>query len=551
MKPSTVAALGLLQASQSAAEYVWPSKWDYLEDVMNLQTGYIRQGFIDAVSPCSFGTNIAGRQNAAEWLRTAYHDMSTHDASSGTGGLDASLMFELGRDENIGSSFNNTFGFMKNYYSTKTSMSDLLGLSVIAATTMCGGPDIQFRPGRVDATEAGPMGVPKPEEDIDRHTEIFAKAGFNTTDMITMVACGHTLGGIHGANFPEITLDTSEGQVSRFEGDNNSTSFAEFDNVVITQYLDGTTENLLVVGTNDTTNSDKRVFAADGNETMNALADAEVFQAKCADILGRMIDTVPSTVTLEEPLQPIDIKPYVTALALNGNGTISFEGRIRVRVSPGADRSSGDLEAHLTFADRAGTNTSAVIATTHPTLKGGTSTGLFGEIFSWYEFATALDASRGISKFHVHLTTPSTGATTVHDNGGRGFPVDDAVLYQRPQSCLNITIVDGAMDLTVVAAVRADRAEDDEKEEALLTLELVHKVPRQGVIVPALEVRPTAFERTAVEKRSGYVLFRAHTPIAADSWSTTFDVVLGEGDARTAVEDQKTTLLTEETCAAL
>lgn len=134
-----------------------------------------------AVNPCSFGTNVAGRQNAAEWVRTGYHDMATHDAAAGTGGLDASILFELDRDENVGSAFNNTFGFLSNYYNIRASSSDLLALAVVTATYRCNGPKIPFRAGRIDATEAGPLGVPKPDEDVETHTSRFATAGFNTS----------------------------------------------------------------------------------------------------------------------------------------------------------------------------------------------------------------------------------------------------------------------------------------------------------------------------------------------------------------------------------
>lgn len=39
------------------------------------------------------GTN---RQNAAEWLRTAFHDSASHNAAEGTGGVDASIQYETG-----------------------------------------------------------------------------------------------------------------------------------------------------------------------------------------------------------------------------------------------------------------------------------------------------------------------------------------------------------------------------------------------------------------------------------------------------------------------
>ena len=66
---------------------------------------------------------------------------------------------------------------------------------------------IPFRGGRIDATEAGPPGVPKPEEDLKTHTATFAKNGFNVTEMIGLVACGHSIGGVHHTNFPEIAPD--------------------------------------------------------------------------------------------------------------------------------------------------------------------------------------------------------------------------------------------------------------------------------------------------------------------------------------------------------
>ncbi|KAI0016374.1 heme peroxidase [Xylariomycetidae sp. FL0641] len=539
----SLAAVGLLQASRAAAEYVWPDKNDELEDLMFLQSGYIHNGFIDEVNPCSFGTNIKGRQNAAEWVRAGFHDMITHDAAAGTGGLDASIIFEKNREENPGDFIDNTFGFTNGFFSPKASAADLLALTVVTAVYSCNGPKIPFRAGRIDATEEGIMGVPQPQEDLDTQTQRFATAGFNTSDMIAMVACGHTLGGIHGSNFPEITGDDSEGQVSRFEG-NEGDSFAEFDNKVVTQYLDGTTENLLVVGGNDTLNSDKRVFGADSNATMEALADTKTFQSTCQDILQRMIDTVPSSVTLSDPLEAIDIKPYIEKLGLTSDGKIAFEGRIRVRVSSATGRDIDDLAMHLTYADRSGKNqTAAKIQTTQPTLQLGLSTGLFGETFKWFEFATTLDAAAGISKFHVHLATPSTGAATVHDNAGHGFPIDDALLYQQPQSCLNITIVDNNMDLKVTAAVRKELA-----GEAAPVLRLVNEVPRDGVIVPRLEILTSAFAKTGQEK-AGYVLYQVDTPLLADSWATHFDIALGGDDH--VVEFQSTSALTDEPCAAL
>ena len=256
--------------SISAAEYVWPSENDFMEDLLYLQSGFNRLGFVDGALTCGFGENNPGQQNSAEWIRTAYHDMATADVAAGTGGLDMSIMFETNSGENAGKAFNNTFGHLSSFQTTRSSGADLLALSVVTAMSVCGGYDVPLRVGRIDATEAGPLGVPEPNQDLKTHTEIFARQGFNRTEMIELVACGHTLGGVHNANFPQITGDDTENGVSRFEYEDSNTNFV---NQVVVEYLEGDTANKLVSGKNDTFNIDKRIFESDGNKTMQAQSD--------------------------------------------------------------------------------------------------------------------------------------------------------------------------------------------------------------------------------------------------------------------------------------
>ena len=99
------------------------------------------------------------------------------------------------------------------------------------------------------------------------------------------------------------------------------------------------------------------------------------------------------------------------------------------------------------------------------------------------------------------------------------------------------------MDLTITAAVRKDRAGE------AVNLDLAHVVARQGIMLPALDVRRTAFEKMDAEK-AGYVLFEARTPFALTTTRNTFDIVLGEGDAQSSVEFQNTGPLTDK-CEAL
>ncbi|WYZ34738.1 hypothetical protein EsH8_I_001014 [Colletotrichum jinshuiense] len=527
MKGNALAIVSGIAALTQVAEaaYVWPSQYDEIEDILSLQAGYRSRGFVAGVTPCSFGGNINGRQFAAEWIRTAFHDVATTDAAAGTGGLDGSIWFELDRTENGGAAFNNTFSFFANLYSSRASAADLLAMSVVVANAGCGGAKMPFRAGRVDAVAAGPAGVPEPDTPLETTRSTFAKAGFSSSEMISLVACGHTLGGVHSRNNPHITgLDPSPDTVTKFDG-----TFDNFDKNIATEYLRGNTTNPLVVGANETLNSDKRIFASDGNKTIADLGCTNNgFKTACADVFTRMIDTVPSTVQLTDPIEPVDIKPYV-GLALNANGSITFSGLVRVRTTEGAGRDTSDLAVHLTFADRNGEGAAIVPATLDA---GGVTTGLWGETFVWYQFEAAIGAESGIGRFFIHLTTPSTNETTVYRNDGSGYPLDDALLYQESDSCVNRTSVNNERAFTVTAAVLKERASDP------VTMDLVHLVRRQGIIHRKFEVESVELVATG-EEVGEYAIFQAQAQLATSGWSTSFDLVLG-GEKEVRVDFLKT-----------
>jgi len=119
--------------------------------------------------------------------------VSNHNVHTGTGGLDASVMWETEvTDSTGGAAFNATLEFILGHHTVRSSMADLLALSTYTAVLACGGPAIPFRIGRVDATGPNPVGAPRPEQDLATFKSQFATAGFNTTDMIKLVACGHS-----------------------------------------------------------------------------------------------------------------------------------------------------------------------------------------------------------------------------------------------------------------------------------------------------------------------------------------------------------------------
>jgi hypothetical protein len=338
----------------AAAAPNWPSSIDELEDIMLLDTGYQARGFAVPVTPCSFSAQGNGRIAAAEWIRTAFHDMATGNVVLGTGGLDASIVFELGgiATENIGAAFNTTLTTFVPFLSSRSSMADLIALGVHTAVRSCGGPVVPIRAGRIDAVAAGPPGVPLPQNSVGTFVGQFARMGFNATEMIAVVLCGHTLGGVHATDFPQIVAPgTVPNDFQHFD------STTAFDEKIASEYISGTTIDPLVVGISKSSgrNSDGRIFASDGNVTVKAMSDPATFAEVCTMVLQKMIEVVPSGTALTDAIVPYDIKPSAIQLTLlDGGGDLSFTGQIRVRTTVRPANQITSLQ--LVYKDRNGGN---------------------------------------------------------------------------------------------------------------------------------------------------------------------------------------------------
>ncbi|KAF8207358.1 heme peroxidase [Mycena galopus ATCC 62051] len=322
--------LALFALLATATAYIWPSPQFEALDEMRFE-----QSLAGFVNPCDLfifdGSGNSGRADSADWIRTAYHDMATHNVEDGTGGLDGSIRFleEMARPEDAGDGFQNTINVLAGQSNRYVSIADVVALGAVIAVENCGGPEIAFRGGRVDATEPNAPGVPQPQESLDSHIASFARQGFTQTEMIGLVACGHTFGGVQHVPFPDIVPElndpNSTESVAHFDS-----SFVNFDNNIATEYISGTTQNPLVVGLNDTTNSDKRIFGSDGNVTMSAFANSpELFASTCAELFAKMIDTVPRGIQLTDVVTPLPVKPIIAGFNLDGD-TLRLDGRVRV-----------------------------------------------------------------------------------------------------------------------------------------------------------------------------------------------------------------------------
>ncbi|KAF8194038.1 heme peroxidase [Mycena galopus ATCC 62051] len=303
----------------SAAVYNWP---DPLLDNIDDQLHVDRFTTLNVLS-----RDCATRDRTtvgAQWLRIAFHDFATHNITTGKGGLDASTIFELDRPQvSAPAAFRSPSA---SGYSIRAlpSVADIIAMGAVTSVAGFGGPVIPFRAGRIDGTKAGPETVPEPQQDLDSHIAAFKRLGFNETEMIGLLACGHALGTLEPCRFPLDRDARSPGWCHL-----SSPLYIQQLNLRVTEYLNSTTINVLEVGSNISTRSDLHIFSSNGNVTMNRLASLDVFNTECTNLIGRMIDTVPSTVTLTDPVEVIVYKVQAMMLFLS-NGSHVFLATMRV-----------------------------------------------------------------------------------------------------------------------------------------------------------------------------------------------------------------------------
>ncbi|KAK0392393.1 hypothetical protein NLU13_1888 [Sarocladium strictum] len=453
------------------ADPTWPSEIDELEEIMFQLTSFGARKFADTVSPCSNEASGPGRLNAAEWLRTAFHDMSTANTFFATGGLDASLQYELENGENTGPGHRTTLEFMAPYMTSRSSLSDLLAMGVYHSVRSCGGPIVPIRAGRKDATTRGNTGVPQPQNSVLTFQQQFERMGFTNAEMIQVTACGHTIGGVHEAEFPDIvSVGSTPDGMSPLDS-----SEATFDNRVVTEYLDGNTTNPLVVGPAVRTgkHADFKVFNSDGNVTMRGLTDPETFKEVCKTVLQKMVDVVPPGVILTDPIEPYKVKPVDLQLSLTAGGTaLLFTGYIRVKTTGLGD---GAVETvKITYKNRDGESNCGSASCTIESTVQGVGQG-FDDTFAFFPIEATIPATTGISSFTVALIY-ADGSEEEHDNNGNDYPLQDDVLFQTPQSC----VLGSTGALTVVAAVR--NAVADNGAEARIT----YKMSQERSPIPTL-----------------------------------------------------------------
>ncbi|KAI2631362.1 heme peroxidase [Hypomontagnella submonticulosa] len=344
MRISSSLTLCLLGAvpKRVAAMFYYPSPAvSALEHILVDNWGAYASNFSSAITPCDNYVTEVGlpainshRTTSAQWMRVSFHDFATADVAAGTGGIDASIGFETARDENKGSAFNDSFTFWRPFVNEFVPMADLVAIGTVMSVHLCGGKYIPYLPGRIDAAAADPKtGVPEPGTSLEETIAQFDRAGFNQSDAIGLTACGHTIGSVHAGGFPEVVEQSAITPNNTNGASNFDDTRAVFDAAVVHEYIDntGARGGALVTSYNESSRSDLRLYESDGNKTMLDLyAQGDAFQDTCVDLLGRMINTVPSTVQLQPAITPALIKPVNVTWDVTSDDQLVLSGKIRL-----------------------------------------------------------------------------------------------------------------------------------------------------------------------------------------------------------------------------
>jgi len=253
--------------------------------------------------------------------------------------------------------------------------------------------------------------VPTPFTSLEDSLARFSEAGFTSSETIGLVACGHSLGSVHATNFPDI-VGTSPITPTNLQGGVSFDSTpAALDSTGMNEYLTGTGKagGPLVTTSNISARSDLRLFSSDGNVTIRNLAQNT--GQICSSLFEQMLDTVPSTVSLSDPITPMPWKVVDFQMHCSPGGSVSIEGLIRAlwtdtappnQISYNVISSSGNTSTHLSDA------------------ASGSGSGLFGST----------------TYYHFLIGTSSPGTTSISLENYT-YPINDEIFILASESTVS------------------------------------------------------------------------------------------------------------------
>jgi catalase (peroxidase I) len=167
--------------------------------------------------------------DAQHFIRAIFHDAATFDQTTGLGGADGSLQFELGRRENLG--LEDIVEFSKTLAQQHgASVADVLAYGSVLAVKACAGPVIPFLHGRIDARAPNaenmlPGASISAQENRAIHVN---RMGFTVDEMVALIGGGHSAA--------ELELENNPGNPDVRPGKFDSTD-STIDNVFFVELL--------------------------------------------------------------------------------------------------------------------------------------------------------------------------------------------------------------------------------------------------------------------------------------------------------------------------
>ncbi|KAJ3030707.1 UNVERIFIED_CONTAM: hypothetical protein HDU68_008096 [Siphonaria sp. JEL0065] len=147
---------------------------------------------------------------AALWLRAIFHDAGTFDASTKSGGLDASLSLTAESTLEVNGGIAPSLAHLSLPVNSQITKADAIALGGIVTVATCGGPQVNFTTGRADATVSNIV-ANLPSDSFASVSTIaagFQRMGLSKLDMLTLVTGSHSMGGAHAAISPSLTNQT-------------------------------------------------------------------------------------------------------------------------------------------------------------------------------------------------------------------------------------------------------------------------------------------------------------------------------------------------------
>mmetsp|Transcript_5627 Transcript_5627/g.8372 ORF Transcript_5627/g.8372 Transcript_5627/m.8372 type:complete len:253 (+) Transcript_5627:453-1211(+) len=131
-------------------------------------------------------------------LRYAWHDAGTYDKNTGTGGPNASLVYQRelmhGANAGLQKAQEQVLKIKKEF--NEVSLADLIQAAGYAGVEFCNGPKMKFRFGRVDVDESHipeEGRLPDATQGVQHLRDIFYRMGFDDKEIVALSG-GHTLG---------------------------------------------------------------------------------------------------------------------------------------------------------------------------------------------------------------------------------------------------------------------------------------------------------------------------------------------------------------------